>query len=475
MDTLLKRQENYRDFQNSYFSEQEKAWTHDGLAYVSRLTIENVRLAIAGMDSAWLAEGDVRDHGKLLIGERQVINAINLAQEGDALPHIIVGMAHHPFHLLQEFDRLPVQNRIERACQFFHCGHLHEPETRSYGFSGMGCLKLAAGASFETRQFHNTYSIITLDLLRAVRTVKTNQYNPSNGEFSLTSSEEYQIEVKMADICSLEELANSMKAYRKALSPWAHYLSALLLDQKAELPILTQNHQTFGSFAVLETQPESDLKHKTAAFMAFRNALRIFYKRIPLAEIFERHGEAIEQYGAALEEICNAHPVFRDRLAEQETDAQILASTRPKESFSHTDALLIELATAQDWDLLRRHAERHMGSPDLSVSIQAKRMLALSCANSHEDADKQTAIDLYQSLVEEESAEISDVGNLVNLLIEAGSIDEAKAAVLSGIVKFPVNRVDYFVQIGHKIVESTGDRNFRKQLEAITAERGKRD
>jgi hypothetical protein len=96
LETLLKRQQSYRRFQDTYFTGQDRNSTADGLGYVSRLTIEDVRLAIVGLDSAWLAEGNVTDHGKLLIGERQVINALRLAQECDDPPHIIVGMAHHP-------------------------------------------------------------------------------------------------------------------------------------------------------------------------------------------------------------------------------------------------------------------------------------------------------------------------------------------------------------------------------------------
>lgn len=132
LETLLKRQENYRHFQTSYFKAQDRTWTADGLGYVSCITTDDVRIVIVGLDSAWLAEGGVGDHGKLLIGERQVINALNLANTLD--PHIVIAMAHHPFHLLQEFDRRPVQNRIERACRFFHCGHLHEPEAAIVGY-----------------------------------------------------------------------------------------------------------------------------------------------------------------------------------------------------------------------------------------------------------------------------------------------------------------------------------------------------
>jgi hypothetical protein len=52
LETLLKRQENYRGFQNSYFKKQDRTQTDDGLGYVSHFTIEDVRLAIIGLDSA---------------------------------------------------------------------------------------------------------------------------------------------------------------------------------------------------------------------------------------------------------------------------------------------------------------------------------------------------------------------------------------------------------------------------------------
>lgn len=473
LETLLKRQENYRQFQSAYFTGQDRTWTGDGLGYVSCLTIDNVRIAIIGLDSAWLAEGGMGDHGKLLIGERQVINALNLANAFD--PHILIGMAHHPFHLLQEFDRRPVQNRIEHTCHFFHCGHLHEPEARSTGYSGTGCLTLSAGASFETRQAPNTYSLVTLDLLWARRTVKVVQYNPSNGMFSYTSSEEYRIEVTPSGTCSVSELAQAMTTYRASLSPWAHYLSALLLERKSELPIPAQNGHTFGSLAVLEAQPDSDIRRRTIEFMAFRNVLHVLYKRLPLSEIFMRYGDAVGRYGAMLEDLCNVQQALKDRLAEQENDAQVLAGAEPRESFSHTDALLIELASAQEWELLRAQAQRHVDSPDPTIAIQAKRMLALGLANSEETADKQAAVTLYWSLAQEASAEITDVGNLATLLIEIEDFDKAKAVVLDGIGKFPANRAGYFSQIGQQIVEATGDRNFREQMKAAMVERGKRD
>ena len=108
------------------------------------------------------------------------------------------------------------------------------------------------------------------------------------------------------------------------------------------------------------------------------------------------------------------------------------------------------------------------------VALQAKRLLALSLANSDETVDKEAAIELYRSLTGAESAEPSDAGNLATLLFEASNLDDARTVVLLGIRKFPT-QADYFAAIGHKIVEATGDKDFRKQMEAAISERDEGD
>src|ERR1700675_225927 len=89
LETLLKRQEQYRNFQSSYLTEQSREWTADWLGYVSSLTIEDLDVAIVGYDSAWLADGRMGDNGKLLIGERQVINGMELTNK--IKPPVVLG------------------------------------------------------------------------------------------------------------------------------------------------------------------------------------------------------------------------------------------------------------------------------------------------------------------------------------------------------------------------------------------------
>lgn len=469
--TLLQRQQAYRQFQETYFSGQERVPTADGLGYVSRLTIKDVRLAILGLDSAWLACGGVEDSGKLLVGERQAIEALRLEQENDDPAHIVIAIAHHPFHLLHECDRQRVTNRIERICQFLHCGHLHEPETRTTISGATTCLTLGAGALYETRQSHNSYLLVTLDLLGGMRSVATHQFDPKDGTFSFTTSTEYRIEVIPTETCSFSELADAIRTYDSDLAAWAYYLSALLLERKAELPVPTANGHTFASFAVLEEMPDSELKSRTSHFLTFRNVLRVLYGRTALADIFAQHGVAVAEYGATLRQLCKTDAPLGARLDAQEDDSRLLASTTPASSSAHTSALLSELADAQDWTALRELAERHSSSPDTTIAKVAKRMLALALANSQEVSDKDTAITLYQSLIDDSVSDATDFGNLATLLIASGRMDEARPTVLAGINKFP-KRADYFGDIGHRIVESTGDKEFRQQIETALAGKG---
>ena len=471
--TLLKRQESYRNFQVSYFGDQPRTLTDDGLGYVAKLTIDGVRLAILGLDSAWLAEGGIEDHMKLLLGERQVLNAISLVENSDDPPHIVVAMAHHPIHLLYDFDRRSVQARIDRSCQFLHCGHLHDPEARIAGNNPLGCLTLAAGASFETRHTQNTYSVVTLDLLHALRTVKIVHFNSSGGTFASASTHHSHIEVMPAGECKVSELATTVAA--RTQTPWPHYVAALLLAKKSDLPVSASGGpHTFASFEVIEILPDCELKTKTVAFLAFRNALRVLYGREAIDDIFQQHGDAVTEYCAALSELSDAQPALKTRLDEFEQDAVLLATGEARSSFVHTKALLRDLAGAHEWASLREQSERHADASDSTLAIEAKRMLALALANSSEAADKNAAVALYRSLVESPSPDPTDVGNLATLLMETDSLEEAKAALLQGVATYPSERLDSLAELGHRIVETTGDRAFRDQLKTTIAKRGTR-
>ena len=158
--TLAKRLDAFRGFQARFMRARNMRWSAGKLGYCSLLDLDGLRITIVGLNTAWLCEGGLKDHGRLLLGERQVIDLLRIA-EADAA-HVIIAMGHHPFQVIAEFDRRVVQRRIEGSCHFYHCGHLHDSELRAVASNNSSCLTVAAGAAFETRHSHNSYSIVEL-------------------------------------------------------------------------------------------------------------------------------------------------------------------------------------------------------------------------------------------------------------------------------------------------------------------------
>jgi predicted phosphodiesterase len=459
-ETLLKRIENFRFFLESCSPAQPRTWTGDGLGYVSAIDLDDIRIGIIGLNSAWLAEGDIGDHGRLLLGEGQVRDALRLV--GQHGPHIVLAVSHHPLNLLRDFDRAPAQRLIEEGCQFFHCGHLHEPDARDAVHGNSRCLTVSAGASFESRESHNTYSMVTLDALRATSTVIVVQFNPHTGAFSAESKSEHLLGIDAVDLCTVDELGAAIESFVPS-SCCPYYLAALLLKVKAEVPIESASGFLFGTVDVLEDQPDGELKSATLGFITFGNALKIFSGRMNLRDILSRHGEVVRQYALVLEKRCIADDRLREQASEREREARAFAKVEPSKPFEHTFALLDELRAGGDWEGLRRQAERLVDSKMPAVALKARRMLALALGNSTERADIEGAAAILQNIQFDGSADAGDLAALALILVAIGDYSAAKVSVISALAAFPENR-DGFVEVGMRIVEATGDRELRDLL-----------
>jgi len=207
--------------------------------------------------------------------------------------------------------------------------------------------------------------------------------------------------------------------------------------------------------------------------MTSRNALKLFTGRRPLGEILANCGEPVAHYGEMLNDLSKLDSELRSKLAERERDARMLAGAEPRQPFAHTVGLLKQLRDAQDWNALHEHAERHVGSDDVATAAIAKRMLALCLGRLTERRDREKAVAIYRELAASSQAEAEDVAALAELLSALGDHNAAKTEVLNGIEKFP-DSTEGFIVIGQSIVDATGDRNFRKILQARNARGRKR-
>ena len=465
--TLLTRQENFFRFQESSFPGQKRERTDDDLGYVSSFEIEDFRIAIMGLNSAWLSEGGSADDRQLLLGERQVTNAIEIAKR--AVPHAIIGMQHHPFDLLRRFDERPTQRLLEKACHFLHCGHLHEPQACDVAIHLGHCLTLAAGASFESRISRNAYTAITFDPLLASTEVTFVQYDPTEGTFSYESKRCYRHEIAAAARCTAGELAGAIEVYCPDAIDVSHYLALLLLGDMSEVPIRTNGIMSFGTIDLLKRQPDSDLTAATTSFLTVARAIKLLHGRKPLNAIFADHGGPLVSYVARLRTLCGTEAGLSEQLTMRNNDASSLAGADTAEPFGHTLRLLDDLLAEGAWDRLRELAERSCALDDAAAVCKAKRMLALCLARSTEQADRDRATNLYRELTASAYAKASDWAGLATLLTDDGDHEQAKVAVMQGISSFP-QKADGFTQIGMKIVAATGDIAFRDQLRPCRTE-----
>ena len=467
--TLLLRLSNFCRFQESFFSEQRKERTDDDLGYVSVFDVDDIRIAIIGLNSAWLAEGGQSDEHQLLLGEEQVRNAVDIVNSAN--PHVVIGMGHHPFDLLRDFDRRSTQRRLEEACHYFHCGHLHVPDASMVVLPSGRCLTLSAGASFESREARNSYTTITLDLLNATADVTFVQFDPTKGVFSNESKYTHRHELDIAVSCTISDLGHAIESYcPMEAADFSYYLAALLLGAMSEVPIHVDNSVVFLTFDLLKNQPEDELTAVTKNFLTVGNAIKLLHPGGPLNEILATNGRPIAEYSAKLRAICVTNDEFRAQIAVRETYARQLAGLATDGAFEHTLALLNELRAVDDWDGLREYAERSCTLNALVVPAIVKRLLALCLARSTARADRERAAGIYRALTLSAEGEANDWANLATLQTDDGDNAQAKETVLNAIEVFP-QQVNGFVEIGLKIVESTGDLDFRAQLLACKQNR----
>ena len=463
-ETLLTRQANFRKFQERFFSDQPRNRTQDDLGYVSVIDVNEIRIAIIGLNSAWLAEGGQSDDRQLLIGEEQVRNAVKIVNTVN--PHVIIGMVHHPFDYLCDFDRWPTRRSLEEICHYFHCGHLHFPDASSIESYSGRCLTLAAGALFESREAYNGYTTVTLDVLRAKADVTFIHFDPNKGVFFNESKKSYPHEVDAAVSCAISDLGSAIERYCPVgVANFTHYLAALLLGNMSEVPMLVDNVVAFRTTNLLQEQSEDEFAAVTKDFLGVGNVIKLLHNRESLDEILNAHGHPITMYGAKLEEVCETYHELRAELEARETNARKLAGTGPRVPFQHTLALLDELRSSDDWNALREQAERSCDLKNPVVAAEAKRMLALCLARSTEQGERQRAARIYQELIDSAEGRADDWASLATLQIDDEDSAQAQETIRNAIMTLPAY-VDRFIEIGRKILEATGDVEFREWLSA---------
>ena len=187
---LLERQSAFRAFQDQLFVDGATTSTDDKLARVRALDLDGLRICVLELNSAWLS-GSKDRAGRLLIGERQMINALAVAEKYQ--PHLTISLMHHPIDWLSEFDQLSCTGRLLPRLHISHCGHLHRHEVSVRLLPGAECLLVTAGSSHASRYYGNSYNLVEFEVGSAECQVRKFEYMTETGVFRELPASKYGI------------------------------------------------------------------------------------------------------------------------------------------------------------------------------------------------------------------------------------------------------------------------------------------
>jgi predicted MPP superfamily phosphohydrolase len=422
---LVDRQGAFAGFVDGFTGAQERAKTADGLGYVAVLALGGLKLAIMGLNSAWLSGRDAEEM-KLVIGERQIINALELAEASNA--QIQIAMAHHPVEWLQEWDQTSCQHRLLPEIHFYHRGHLHMAEVSLSSSPERPCVTVAAGSGHATRFYTNSYNVVELDLGAGAYTVRSFSYDPQAGRYEPGPVVSAHVVLRGSLPGTPAELAQALAANVPSAEPYAGYFADLITGQKEEIPVDMGDTVEFWTPAVAEGFAPGTLNEATA-FLRLRGLLRLYDENVPLAERVGEHGPVIEGFATYVSRLADRDKRSAERVRGHQPPVMDGASESTGSRLPHTAQFLADLRNRGDWALLATQAQRFVDSADGGLARFAKAALAEALMHSDETEQRTQAAQLAGELATGPEA------SAANYLLAAAALetmgDDARAIDLT--------------------------------------------
>jgi 3',5'-cyclic AMP phosphodiesterase CpdA len=173
---LMARFKGYAEFVNTYLAQ---GWDDEHYFYARTVEIAGRKIALLGLNSAWLCASDKDKANGLLIGERQARAALEQA----ASAALKIALLHHPLDWLREFDQNDSAAMLLDGCDFILHGHLHRTAATQLASPDGAAMIVASGACYETRDYPNMVNWVTLNVATGQGRVLLRRYSPERGGF----------------------------------------------------------------------------------------------------------------------------------------------------------------------------------------------------------------------------------------------------------------------------------------------------
>ena len=461
--SLLSRLCAFNEFESCFCANIEREFTPDRLAYISRRLVDGLPLGIVGLNSA-LACGNEDDDRKIVVGDHPIIDIVEKIRESDV--RLIIGVLHHPPVWLRDFDQRTFEGRFLPMCDILHRGHLHEPDVQPIVTSPeTNCLVVSAGASFERRQFENSYSIVSLDVAAANCKVTRYEYDTHSGAFSVADSQTHAVRLRGDIPGNVSDLTAVIRSVCKSAEHLAPYLAAVIDNKVSDVPVPLEGNIYFGARELLD-KADPPLLELTRSFLNVRNSLLAFPNATPLEDRIVANADPIIRYATHLDSLANDNSSFKTQLesrVEQAASLCGIVSTAQQNSFVAT---LDQFAAEQEWLELEEIARRYQANVDPQVRRIATARLALALAHSDDPEKRRESRAIADDLVSQADATAADYE--LGFVINRNHDEDTRASQLffEAVETFGTLSMS-FMKAAYTFAVESGNAEMRQKLDAI--------
>jgi predicted phosphodiesterase len=180
MQQAIERLKNWNEFREWFYLDFPLQNLNE-LAAVRKIEIAGNSVGIALLNSAWRAtgKGDDADRGKLLIGETQSTEALNLIDQCD----VRLVCFHHPLEWLAPWNHTVIREELERRGTLVLSGHEHHADPVLQNSVRGSALYGWTGCLYQGRDLYNGYSVIDLNVSDREVCVHLRSWYGSRGAF----------------------------------------------------------------------------------------------------------------------------------------------------------------------------------------------------------------------------------------------------------------------------------------------------
>jgi len=167
----------FRDFVD--YEKTNRVIIDDYLSVAYSYNFEGFSYGIASINSAWRAFGGEADRHKIIIGEHQIIKALDYLKDCD----VKVLVMHHPLNWLVECEEMYLERLITTEFNMVLCGHMHEENSKQINYETKATLFCQAAPLFEGYINNYGYSIIDYNLSKGKIEVYLREYQKKRRVF----------------------------------------------------------------------------------------------------------------------------------------------------------------------------------------------------------------------------------------------------------------------------------------------------